>query len=303
MAAGNTLDFQPAARLEFLAGIELVDVTDSPDGFAAIGTLAGEPTQGIANRVVILTSKDGQSWRRVPDDPQFRGAFAVSIAHGPGGLFAIGAGESGHDWPAWRSPDGVTWSAVAPDQLGLPNGLASLDGSPERWLGIGSPLGSVVTDSADGVTWHATVVPASGRGGKAPIVERVVAGRWGWLATGSEPVDCGFLIWEGDCAAYRAAWWSDGLGDWSAIPDVPAIRSDARIVAAGDHGLLAIAGADAWSSVDGLAWLAMRSPDESRVVVADVVVIGDRIVAVGEVLGVDGVSSDGWIGVGSACCN
>ncbi len=280
MSAGEDMDFVPAANPEVMAGIELVDVADGPDGFVAIGTEAGNPSRGIANRIAILTSADGQTWQRVPDNPMFAGAYAVGIAHGPGGLLAIGANESGLEQPIWRSIDGADWVRSSAIEIGLPaEGLVSIDGSPTRWLAASAPSRAVIADSVDGLVWHTAEPPATGRNGvKPPIVVRAVQGRWGWIATGFEPVDCGFLIWEGDCAAEPASWWADGLGDWGVLAEDHFLVTHpaARIVAAGDHGFVSVAGSGAWSSVDGLTWLELSTLIEPNVDVLDVVVLGDR---------------------------
>lgn len=307
ISMGQDGTFAPAVTPDVMARLELVDVTAGPRGFVAIGTEVGNPSQGVPNRVALLTSDDGGTWRRVPDDPMFADAYAVGIAEGPGGLLAIGASESGADQPIWRSIDGTEWARVAAADFGLPGtGLAALEGSPDRSLGIGSPQGAVVVDSVDGKTWHATSLPPTGRPQvKPPIVNRAVAGRWGTLATGFEAQDCGFLIWEGDCAGLPAAWWSDGLGDWGALGEDSFVVTHpaARIVAAADHGFVAVSGAGSWASIDGITWFELSTIIEPGVDVLDVVVLGDRIIAVGEVLTGDGRSSDGWIGVGGECCN
>jgi hypothetical protein len=61
-------------------------------------------------------------------------------------------------------------------------------------------------------------------------------------------------------------------------------------VPAGDHGLLAITGADAWSSPDGWAWRTLPEPGDGAVGVDDAVVRGDVIVAVGAENAEDGSS-------------
>lgn len=180
-----------------------------------------------------------------------------------------------------------------------------MDRRPAGWRS-GEPSRAVIAGSVDGLVWRAVVPPATGRKGvKPPIVVRAVQGRWGSIATGIEPQDCGFLIWEGDCAGLPAAWWSDGLGDWGVLNDDSFVVTHpaARIVAAGDHGFVAVSGSGSWASIDGLTWLELSSLIEPGVEVLDVVVLGDRIIGVGGVLTGDGRSSDGWIGVGGECCN
>jgi hypothetical protein len=56
------------------------------------------------------------------------------------------------------------------------------------------------------------------------------------------------------------------------------------------HGLLAIDGASAWSSPDGWAWRPLPAPGDGSMLVADAVVDGDVVVAVGAVYGDDGIS-------------
>ena len=61
-----------------------------------------------------------------------------------------------------------------------------------------------------------------------------------------------------------------------------------------DRGFVAIRGDGAWSSADGWTWTELASPADEHAQINDVVVWGDRIVAVGAIYRPDS-SMDGRI--------
>lgn len=283
------------------AGFGLDDVVAVDEGFVAIGSQLGEPFEARRSKTVLLRSADGRSWQRLPDEPILDGAYGGTIAAGPGGVLVAAGWTDGSDQRLWRSPDGTTWATVRAADIGLAGvSISSIEGSRAGWLVSGSLAGDpVVADSRDGKAWRVRPLVPSGRPDRLePYVERAVAGRWGWLATGHEPHDCNFLWFEGDCAAYPIAWWSDGAGDWRVLPERPGAGPgpNHRIVPAGERGLLAVSDSEAWASVDGVAWQPLNGPTGIPALVNDALVIGDAIVAVGEGY-TEGGATIGWLSV------
>jgi hypothetical protein len=78
----------------------------------------------------------------------------------------------------------------------------------------------------------------------------------------------------------------------------PLASGSSIVVPAGDHGLLALDGANAWASADGWVWRQLPEPGDGTVGVADAVVRGDTVVAVGQETTEDGIASVGRIIIG-----
>lgn len=292
--------FEPVDDPAF-SGLALDDVVAVDDGFVAIGSIIGDPWRGSTSSIVILRSGDGRSWQRLPADPAFEGAYDGLIGAGPGGIIATAGWTDGPTQPLWRSRDGGrTWESIDAAELGVAGmAIGSIEGSAAGWMLAGSVAGGpVVADSEDGLTWRTRPLPPSGEPDRlVPHVERAVASRWGWIATGFEPDDCGFLWFEGDCAAYPIAWWSDGAGDWQVVPAGRAGPGPGyRIVPSGERGFVAVSDAETWVSLDGLAWHPLPGPNDGPALVNDAVVVGDAIVAVGEGY-MDAGGTIGWIAV------
>lgn len=282
-----------------LAGFGLEDVAADDAGYVAIGTELEPPAGGPA-RVVVAVSADGRDWRRLAADPMFAGALAGRVAAGPGGFLATGTTD-GSDQRLWRSFDGRTWSAVTGADVGLAGvTIASIEADAQGWLVSGVAEGRpIVARSVDGRHWDVATLPGSGeRDRTTPWVERVVGGPASLLASGAEGDDCGFLWIEGDCAASRVTWWSDGAGAWTALHPAtwPSAHPGALLAAAGDRGFVAIDGHGAATSGDGLTWADLPAPADDRVGIRDVLVVDDRIYAVGEA-GLASADIIGWLGI------
>jgi hypothetical protein len=251
--------------------VELVDVALAPTGFVALGveTTPGEEDHPTS---VIFRSDDGSAWQRLPPLAATGDTYPRAIAGGRRGVIAV-ADDPGGGQSVWRAADDRSFMRVTlagpaagglVDPQGVADGFVALAGSAET---------PTVLLSADGVSWTATPIdpPAKARGTK------VVLGRWGTIVQGMGSGDC-----QAPCPARFFAWWSGGGGRWGALPaDGPSSNGVSIVVPAGVHGVLAIDGADAWSSPDGWAWRPMPEPGDGSVTIDDAVVRGDVIVAVG----------------------
>lgn len=263
-------------------GVELVDVAPAPNGFVALG-VADTPGDTDHPTSVVFSSVDGSSWRRLPPLPVTGDSSASSIAGGPAGVVAL-ADAAGGGQVVWRATDGRSFERVTlagPAAAGLidphavPDGFEALSGS------AGSPA---VLRSKDGSTWTASPVEPASKVG----VTRLTLARWGTIVQGMGAPTC---VGVAPCPAGFFAWWSGDGVQWGALPVSSPLTNGASIVVpAGDHGLLAIDGADAWSSPDGWAWRSLPEPGDGSVSIDDAVVRGDLIVAVGEDAEDDGSS-------------
>ena len=263
-------------------GVELVDVAPAPNGFVALGE-ADTPGDVNHPKSVVFSSVDGLSWRRLPPLPATGDSSASSIAGGPAGVVAM-ADAAGGGQVVWRAADGRSFERVTLagpaaggliDPHALPDGFVALTGAG------GSPA---MLRSKDGSTWTASPVEPASKVG----VTRVTPARWGTIVQGMGAPSC---VGAAPCPAGFFSWWSGDGVRWGALPVSSPLTNGASIVVpAGDHGLLAIDGADAWSSPDGWAWRSLPEPGDGSVSIDDAVVRGDLIVAVGEEAEDDGSS-------------
>jgi hypothetical protein len=260
--------------------VELVDVAPAPTGFVALGveTASGEEDHPTS---VAFHSDDGSEWQRLAPLTASGDTYPVAIAGGPHGAIAV-ADDTGGGEAVWRAADGRSFQRVTlggpaagglVDPQGVADGFAALAGSAET---------PTLLRSADGVSWTASPIdPAPNATGT-----KVVVGRWGTIVQAMGSGDC-----QAPCPARFFAWWSVGGGRWGALPaDAPSSNGVSIVVPAGVHGVLAIDGADAWSSPDGWAWRPLPEPGDGSVAIDDAVVRGDVIVAVGTEGSEDGSS-------------
>ena len=272
-------------------GIELVDVAAAPSGFVALGVSSPDGEHPTA---VVLSSDDGTTWHRLAPLPTTGDTYPGAIAGGTAGVVVVASDAVGAV-AAWRSSDGHTFQRVtltgpAGDGLVDPHAVAG------GFIALGTQDGApAFLRSTDGATWAPSPIDARTDADASDIVE----GRWGIVAQGVVSPDCPDSP-DGDaCVPTNVAWWSLDGDRWAVLPggDSPA-NGVSLLVPAGDHGLLAIEGADAWTSPDGWAWRSLPEPGDGSIVVDDAVVRGDTIVAVGTQPSDAGDTSDGRIIVG-----
>jgi hypothetical protein len=254
------------------AGIELIDVADGPSGFLALGVASPD---GEHPTSVVFGSADGKTWQRLPELPSTGDTYPGSIAGGPSGAVIVGSDAVGAV-AAWRSRFGPTFQRLT---LSGPAGDGLIDphATDEGFIALGTKDGApALLRSADGSSWAASQIDAR----TDADASNLVAGRWGLVAQGVVSPDCQ----DADtCVPTDLAWWSlDGIR-WAILPggDSPVVNGVSLLVAAGAHGLLAIDGANAWSSPDGWAWRSLPEPGDGSVDIDDAVVRDDTIVAVG----------------------
>ena len=270
-------------------------------GFAAIGYVPPDwhPT--------AWTSDDGAAWTLRPmEDAAF--TFPVAIARGQDGTL-VAVGRSGSKPVAWTSPDGAAWT-----RHDVP--VLSTDGIAERMTSVvatssgfvaGGSAGPELLDrharfwtSPDGVTWtpapdraetfdDAEVRSITTRADRSIIAVGVVGSVQ--QPTGSE------------------AWWSIDGRLWKRLQDPDFEGGLAVSVVSGPSGSLVAVGSDldrrnavSWTSADGVDW--MRSPAEpSRqhsggyAWMTDVTVVGDQLIAVGTLQGLQRGTAIAWTSI------
>ncbi len=133
---------------------DLYSLAAGPDGFVAIGTVAGR--SNAYPTPTLFTSRDGANWHAASDPPS-GGFYPTGAAWGPKGWLLVGSDPRGEGTWVWSSPDGDHWSQLGALQAGYPQGLA---GSSLGYLlqvssrGFGIPQNAWF--SADGIHWSAS---------------------------------------------------------------------------------------------------------------------------------------------------
>ena len=184
-------------------------ITVGPDGtLVAVGTVVDDSGVGVA---AVWTSDDGQTWERVPHDPEvFAGSTGMDVvmldvAAGASGLVAVGS-ERGHHgaglwWmggerPAvWTSPDGSVWERITLDDetFGTTRSISTVAASPTGFVAAGpifADTGPVTMwASADGTAWQ--TVASFGGGYASSIIEAgpamAAAGTAVWMGPAFNP--------------------------------------------------------------------------------------------------------------------
>lgn len=266
-----------------LDGVELLDVAPGPHGFVALG-VGSLGAAAERPHAVLFRSPDGRSWERLGDIPGSADTYPESLTGGTEGILAAGSDVDGAA-VLWRSRDGRVFERLELDQPAA-DAITDPHAVADGYVALGSPGGPpILLRSTDAETWTASPIDAAAD----VVAARLVPGRWGYVVQGTWSAGCSPA---GSCAGESIAWWSGDGVSWGRLPaaDSPISNGGSIIVAAGDHGLLAIDGASAWESPDGWAWRPLPEPGDGSMVVIDAVVVGDVIVAVGASYGDDGTS-------------
>jgi len=281
-ADGETWEISDAALLD---GVELVDVSPAPGGLVALGVdSAGDRPQAL-----LFHSTDGRAWERLAAPAGGVDTYPSSLAGDDAAVLASGIDVDGGA-VVWRSVGGRSF-----ERLPVAGVASRAVLTPRVVAGGYVALGSageppILLRSTDGTSW--TSAPIDG----APDVRGtgLVVGRWGLVAQGTWAPGC---ISTAPCAGQSIAWWSEDGTGWGRLPaeGSPVSNGASIVVPAGEHGLLAIDGANAWSSPDGWGWRSLPEPGDGSIVIDNAVVRGDTIVAVGAEYGEEDGSSVGRI--------
>jgi hypothetical protein len=253
---------------------------------------------------VAWTSADGNSWAiHSVEDTDF--TFPVSLATGADGT-VVAVGRSGNQPLAWTTADGASWQRHAVPVLGS-------DGVAERMTAVargsqgfvaGGSVGPELFErharfwrSADGITWEpVTDDPVAFANAE---VRGLTAFGDGFVAVG--------VVGTAQEHTGAAAWTSPDGATWTRV-DGPAFEGGeaVSVVPAPFGGLVAVGSqvdrrsALAWISPDGRAWT--RAPDQPSLQhsggfawLTDVVAIGDLVVAVGDIQGLQRGTAMAWV--------
>lgn len=261
--------------------IHLVDVAAGPSGYVAVGTTTGDDRSPHPALVVVFESPDGRTWLRRRDglgDPR---GYASAVAGGPDG-YLVTADASDDGVSAWSSRDGQTWRPIDPAAFPAGQPISPV-AEPRRggWMALGPNVADPsIMHAPDGLAWTATAVDdASSR-----RAYEVTISRWGYLIIGAQG-DCGPFS---SCAEAPVAWWSAHGLAWGRLPSEgsPLEAGGIAVGVSDAHGFVVVRGDAMSGSPDGWAWTALGPGPGFQP--TDVVVVDDRVVAVGEAYRPDG---------------
>lgn len=266
-----------------LEGVTLLDVAAGPDGFVAIGDVAGDPFLANETGIVLFHSPDGRRWDRVPPVPGMVAGLASGIGGGPSGYVAVGFTDPEPGAIILVSDDGITWTVVDPAESGdAAFGISSPTASGDGWIAIGGPPETLsVLHSDDGIRWTGHLVEDQGTNGIA--LTDLVVGPGGSLATGMVGDDCGPFS---SCPAESMLWWSADGVTWGRVTEPDPTVALGAVASDPVRGFVSVRGPETWSSPDGWAWTTLGDLDDFGAV--DAAVRGDMIVAVGDRTEADG---------------
>ena len=205
--------------------------------FVAVGSAGGQ--------AAAWTSTDGATWPRSADLPGGAGAELVAVEVGGPGFVA--AGRSGAGGAIWTSPDGITWTEAGPADAFPQAVINVLIRSEDGWIAAGAAVGSAGLTGAswtspDGITWEGTI-PSAGVGSGAdflPSINSIFRRSDGlWIAFKSG-IDVPFASGDGHVWARMP----------EAIQSLPEVRGVRQVAG----GLVAVDGARATWSADGMTW-------------------------------------------------
>lgn len=277
----------------------MTDLTERPGGgFVAVGYVPPEW------QPVAWTSATGDTWT-IHSIEAGSFTFPMALAAGLGGTI-VAVGRSGGAPVAWTTVDGVAWERHSVQVLGT-------DGVAERMTTVvagasayvaGGSVGPELFErharfwrSVDGVSWVPVADdPAAFANAE---VRAITSFEGGFVAVG--------IVGTVQEYSGAVAWVSPDGVTWTRIDDPAFDGGEAvSVVAAPFGGLVAVGTqvdrrmAVAWTSPDGRRWT--RAPSETSrqhpggyAWMTDVTAIGDIVIAVGDIQGLQRGTAMSWV--------
>ena len=277
----------------------IADVTRLPDGgFVAVGYV---PPDWVP---AAWTSSDGLNWS-IHSMGTTDFTFPVSVAAGATGT-AVAVGRSGKLPVAWTSADGVAWREHPVPILhgsDIAERITTIVANEHGYVAGGS-AGPELFDrharfwtSVDGVEWQ-TVSDDRAAFANAEVRAITTLGD-GFVAVG--------VVGTAQQPSGAVAWTSADGSTWTRVDDPSFVDGIAVAVVPAPFGGLVAVGSDldrreavAWTSPDGRRWA--RAPSEmSRqhsggfAWMTDVVAIGDTVIGIGDVQGLQRGTATSWV--------
>lgn len=246
------------------------------------------------------TSVDGRTWQ-LSTISREDGTFPVAVAAGHG--IVVAAGRHGRAAVVWTTVDGTHWEEHRISPMGTDNErMTAVVATADGFVAGGSAgpeLGmrtARIWRSTDGRTWRP--LPAGAAFADAEIRDLVVTGS-GLVAVG--------VTGAATRPTGSTSWISPDGERWTRI-DSPALGTGRAVALAElpDGGVVAV-GSDpdeheamAWVSPDGRTWRqapreASRSLGNRKIRMTDVTVVGDLVVGVGNVVGLQFGTAASWV--------
>lgn len=275
------------------------DVTGLPaGGFAAVGYI---PPAWVP---AAWTSRDGAEWL-IHSMGTTDFTFPVSVAAGADGA-VVAVGRSGQMPVAWTSVDGIAWRRHSVPVLGgsdVAERMSAVVASERGYLAGGS-VGPELFDrharfwaSVDGIEWQP--VPDDRVAFANAEVRAITTFGNGFVAVG--------VVGTAQQPSGAVAWTSADGSSWTRVDDPAFVGGIAVAVVSAPFGGLVAVGSDldrreavAWTSPDGRRWV--RAPSETSrqhsggfAWMTDAVAIGDTVIGVGDVQGLQRGTATSWV--------
>ena len=284
--------------LHFLGQAIMADVaTVRSGGLVSVGFVypGWQPT--------AWTSTDTQTWT-IHEMGVTEFTFPVALAVGADDTI-VAVGRSGSSPLAWTSSDGSSWQShpvtTLPDD-GIAERMTAVIATPSGYLAGGS-VGPELSDrharfwqSTDGASW--TPVADNPKAFADAEVRAIASFGSGYVAIGS--------VGNVQRISGSVAWTSPDGRTWTRVDD-PAFRASRAVaLAEAPFGGLVAVGSDldkhearAWLSADGRSWtLAPAEPSRQfngTILMADVAVVGDELIAVGKYAPLQRSTAISWV--------
>jgi hypothetical protein len=284
--------------LHFLGQANMVDVAAASSGtLVVVGYVypGWHPT--------AWTSADAQTWT-IHSLGATDFTFTAAVAVGTDGRI-VAVGRSGPSPLAWTSDDGESWVAQPVTILGtdgVAERMTAVAATPDGYLAGGS-VGPELSDrharfwrSTDGSTW--APVPDDADSFADSEVRSIARFRGGYVAIGS--------VGSVQHVSGSVAWTSPDGTSWTRVDDADLRRGRAAALVEAPFGGLVAVGADleghealAWTSPDGASWtIAPSEPSRQfrgSILMTDVTVVGDELVAVGKYAPLQRSTATSWV--------
>lgn len=239
-----------------IGAAEMYAVTDAGPGLVAVGHACDDPENACGMWPVVWTSQDGQSWQRVPHDPDVfgLGGRMVDVEQYDGRIVSVGLTCDSSECSAagWTSTDGLTWTR---DWYGEAN-------AEPLGMAADGPLVVVGTERlSDGNTIAAVWTSESaGEWSRVPHDNEVFGANTSWFdiaitsvtgTPGFEGVGFVAIGWVTTEERVGQVWTSPDGFRWSVGAQLSegafgAVRSSDSVVVA--------VGQSIWRSTDGTSW-------------------------------------------------
>jgi hypothetical protein len=235
---------------------EMNAVTDAGPGLVAVGHACDDPENTCGMRPVAWTSEDGQSWQRVPHDPDVfgLGGRMVDVEQYDGRIVSIGLSCDSSECSAagWTSTDGFTWTRDWYGEANTEPLSMAADGPlvvvGTEYLSDGNVIAAVWTSGGEG-EWSRIPHDNGVFGAAASWFDIAMTSVTG--TSGFEGVGFVAIGWVTTEERVGQVWISPDGSRWSVAAQ---LSEEAFGAVRSSDGVAVAVGQAIWRSTDGVSW-------------------------------------------------